>query len=155
MSPGGHLVWVHHWRADREGKAGQDPEITNDHRVYRAKLRGAPWTSIGWSEDNPGFVFWYEAVRPDGSQLKYGTKMVRSMSDDDICTMVHMVSHRYAVRKESPKDKLTYHSIVLLEWDHGKYCTVLEGAYLNGIGGYKGAALVPAGLGARAFQKVL
>jgi hypothetical protein len=49
-----------------------------------------------------------------------------------------MISHRYAVAKESPKDKLTYHSIALLEWEHGEYCTIVEGAYLNGIGGYKG-----------------
>ena len=34
--------------------------------------------------------------------------------------------------------QLTYHSIVLLEWEHGKFCTVVEGAFLNGIGGYKG-----------------
>jgi hypothetical protein len=30
--------------------------------------------------------------------------------------------------------------MVLLEWEHGKFCTVVEGAYLNGIGGYKGKA---------------
>ena len=34
--------------------------------------------------------------------------------------------------------KITYHSIALLEWDHGNFCTVVEGAYLNGIGGYNG-----------------
>jgi hypothetical protein len=27
---------------------------------------------------------------------------------------------------------------VLLEWEHGKFCTIVEGAYLNGIGGFKG-----------------
>jgi hypothetical protein len=149
----GKLVWTHHWRADCEGKAGQEPEITDDHRMYRAKLRGAPWTSIGWSEDSPGFVFWYEPMHPDGPHLNYGTKMAQSMNEDDICTMVHMVSHRYAVGKESPKDKLTYHSIVLLEWEHGTYCTVVEGAYLNGIGGYKGACLVS--VGADSFYKIL
>jgi len=49
-----------------------------------------------------------------------------------------MISHRYAVAKASPRDKLTYHSIALLEWTHGEFCTIVEGAYLNGIGGYKG-----------------
>jgi hypothetical protein len=29
--------------------------------------------------------------------------------------------------------QVTYHSIVLLEWEHGKYCTVVEGAYMNGM----------------------
>jgi hypothetical protein len=25
-----------------------------------------------------------------------------------------------------------------LEWEHGKFCTVVEGSFLNGVGGYKG-----------------
>ena len=29
--------------------------------------------------------------------------------------------------------QVTYHSFVLLEWEHGKYCTVVEGAYMNGM----------------------
>lgn len=131
------LKWAHYWRADQEGQEGVDPTIT-DERVYRAKLRGAPWTAIGWSKDSPGFVFWYEPMHDGGPRLNYGTDIVSTMSDDEICTMVHMVSHRYAVAKESPKDRFTYHSIVLLEWEHGEYCTVIEGAYLNGLGGYKG-----------------
>lgn len=45
---------------------------------------------------------------------------------------------QYATARESPKDKLTYHSLVFLEWEHGEFCTVVEGAFLNGIGGYKG-----------------
>lgn len=49
-----------------------------------------------------------------------------------------MISHRYARLKESPKDRLTYHSICLLEWEHGEYCTVVESAYLNVMGGYQG-----------------
>ena len=138
----GQLVWVHYWRADREGKAGVDPTGRGKNRIYRAKLQGAPWTAMGWSKDSPGFVFWYQPMNPNGSLLNYGTKMVATMSNDEICTMVHMISHRYAVSKESPKDKLTYHSIVLLEWNHGEYCTIVEGAYLNGLGGYKGACLV-------------
>ena len=48
-----------------------------------------------------------------------------------------MISHRYAIPKETPRDLLTYHSVVLLEWEHAEYCTVVQGAYLNGIGGYK------------------
>lgn len=134
----GRRTWMHHWRADLEGKEDKDPEIIDDTRIYRAKLRGAPWTSIGWSKDSPGFVFWYEPMHPGGSRLKYGTDLVEAVTTDDICTAVHMVSHRYAVARESPKDKLTYHSIVLMEWDHGMYCTVVEGAFLNGLGGYNG-----------------
>mmetsp|Transcript_6914 Transcript_6914/g.13501 ORF Transcript_6914/g.13501 Transcript_6914/m.13501 type:complete len:84 (-) Transcript_6914:676-927(-) len=50
-----------------------------------------------------------------------------------------MISHRYATggRAESKKEKLTYHSLVLLEWNHGEYCSVVEIGYLNGLGGCK------------------
>lgn len=59
-------------------------------------------------------------------------------ADDTTCTNVHMISHRYFVPNETAKDKLTYHTLVLLEWEHGKYTTIVEGAWLNGVGGYKG-----------------
>ena len=62
-----------------------------------------------------------------------------------ICTLNEQLTQffasftlQYATARETPKDKLTYHSIVLLEWEHGQYTTVVEGAFLNGIGGYKG-----------------
>jgi len=34
--------------------------------------------------------------------------------------------------------QLTYHSLVFLEWENSQFCTVVEGAFLNGVGGYKG-----------------
>lgn len=155
-------TWSRYWRNDKEGKEGKSPAIRDRNRVYRAKLRGAPWTSLGWSAQSPGFVFWYEAQREAGPRVVYGTNAVKEVGDD-VCTVVHMISHRvrqkekdcfkmpiylvsthvlllhpllqYATARETPKDKLTYHSIVLLEWEHGKYTTVVEGAFLNGIGG--------------------
>jgi len=33
---------------------------------------------------------------------------------------------------------VTYHAAVLLEWDHGRHCTLVELAWWNGIGGYGG-----------------
>ena len=135
----GQVVWLHHWRKDQEGKEGEGPEEKVDHnRIYRAKLRGAPWTGSGWAKDRKGFIFWYESQNPQGPRLLYGPDIVQTTDGNDKCTMVHMFNHRYAVAREGPKDKITYHSIVLLEWEHGKYCTVVEGAYLNGLGGYKG-----------------
>ncbi|KAG7346611.1 hypothetical protein IV203_005680 [Nitzschia inconspicua] len=130
-------TWSKYWSSDKEGKEGISPAIRDRSRVYRAKLRGAPWTSLGWSPESPGFLFWYEAQRPEGPRVVYGLNAVKEVGND-LCTMVHMISHRYAHSRESPKDKLTYHSIVLLEWEHGKFSTVVEGAFLNGIGGYKG-----------------
>ena len=60
------------------------------------------------------------------------------MTRDAKAVRAHLFSHRYSVENESIKDKLTYHSIVLLEWDHGKYCSVVELAWRQGLGGYKG-----------------
>jgi hypothetical protein len=131
----GQWTWIHHWSLEKEGKDGVAPNVDGTC-VYRAIFRGAPWSAIGWSPESPGFAFWFEPQH--GHRLTYGTKLKQVLSHDDQCTMVHMISHRYAIERESPRDKLTYHSIVLLEWDHGQYCTVVEGAYLNGIGGYRG-----------------
>ena len=50
-----------------------------------------------------------------------------------------MISHRYSCGdNESMKDKITYYSLALLEWDHGEHCTVVEGAWLGGLGGAGG-----------------
>ena len=130
-------VWKHHWSVDSEGTKGLEPKPLDERHVYRAVLRGAPWTAEGWSKDSPGFAFWYEAQIPKQTPISYGTNMLESV-EDAVCTHIHMVSHRYAIKRESPRDLITYHSCCLLEWDHGKYTTVLETAYLNGIGGYKG-----------------
>jgi hypothetical protein len=123
----------------RKGVAHPEPQSRLDpHQVYRITLRGPPWSSRGWSVDSPGFCFWYEAVRPSEGdpKLSHGTDMLRELSDPHAqATTVHMVSHRYAYasRRETPRDRLTYHSVVLVEWDHGRYTTVMEAAYLNGM----------------------
>jgi len=129
-------TWVNHWNVEQEGVAGIAPVVKDKSKIYRATLRAAPWTRGGWAPGNLGHVFWFEALN-EVPRLSYGSSMVATVGDDK-CVAVHMISHRYYVAKESAKDKLTYHSVVLLEWDHGKFCTLVEGAYLNGIGGYKG-----------------
>jgi len=103
----------------------------------RATFRSPSWASRGWSEESPGFLFWFESTA-EIPRMRYGTDLALG-SDDALCERVHMINHRYAVgEKESAKDRLTYHSLVFLEWDHGKYGTVVEIGYLNGIGGYSG-----------------
>lgn len=134
----GQILWSNVWTNEKEGARGVEPKPRDATRIYRVKLQGAPWTMQGWSRKSLGFAFWFEAQRVEAPRLLYGTDMVKLLSDNDKCTRVHMISHRYAVARESPRDRLTYHSIVLLEWETGKYCTVVEAAYLNGIGGYKG-----------------
>jgi len=131
--------WVTYWRSDDQGKKGIPPVLTEGGKVCRATLRAAPWSSLGWSPTSPGFLFWFETQRPEGPRLVYGSDIIESkLKDDDVCKMVHMISHRYATTKETAKDKLTYHSIVFLEWENSDYGTIVEGAFLNGIGGYKG-----------------
>ncbi|KAL7556949.1 hypothetical protein ACA910_005298 [Epithemia clementina (nom. ined.)] len=135
----GQISWTNMWRSHVEGANGVSPGVPDGRRIYRATLRGAPWTSRGWSKSSPGFVWWFEPHRPDSKQkLSYGTNLLEQLEDDAKCTQIHLVAHRYAVRHESPRDRLTYHSVCLLEWDHGNYCTVVECAYLNGMGGYNG-----------------
>ena len=125
------LGWQPVWK---KGQPSSFPAQSFD-RIHRAILRGAPWTGRGWSPEAQGHCFWF---RHDG-RLAYGTQLLDDHLEDSVrCTHVHMLSHRYAVARESPRDRLTYHSICLLEWDAGEYCTVVEAAYLNGIGGYKG-----------------
>jgi hypothetical protein len=41
-------TWAHYWSADKEGASGISPAIKDTSKIYRAKMRGAPWTSIGW-----------------------------------------------------------------------------------------------------------
>ena len=134
----GQILWKKIWDVS-DASWGIEPSsaLPKSYTICRAKLRGAPWTSVGWGKDCPGFVFWFEATRPEGPRLTHGTDMLRTVGDAK-CSRIHMVSHRYAVGRESPRDRLTYHSICLLEWEHGNHCTVIELAYLNGLGGYKG-----------------
>lgn len=80
-------TWARYWRSDKEGKERISPAIRDRSRVYRAKLRGAPWTSLGWSPESPGFLFWYEAQRPEGPRVVYGTNTVKEVGND-LCTMV-------------------------------------------------------------------
>ena len=139
------------YRKSQSGPNVSSPATTSNapflllkpNRVHRATVRGPSWSAIGWSSDSPGFCFWYETQRPaplvPTSKVSYGTRMIQELSHrDSLCTNIHMISHRYAVsRIETPRDRLTYHSVCLLEWDHGQYCTLVETAYLNGMGGYR------------------
>jgi hypothetical protein len=42
------LTWQHYWGIKKEGREGISPEIKDKDKIYRAKLRGASWTSMGW-----------------------------------------------------------------------------------------------------------
>mmetsp|Transcript_61857 Transcript_61857/g.102715 ORF Transcript_61857/g.102715 Transcript_61857/m.102715 type:complete len:253 (-) Transcript_61857:247-1005(-) len=48
------------------------------------------------------------------------------------------VRGRYSKAVEGPKDKLTWHTGLLMEWSHGLFTTVFELAWYNGLSGYAG-----------------
>lgn len=85
----GNLLWKAVWD---ESDTLDPSEIVkkNTHHLYRATLRGSPWTSFAWKKDNPGFVFWYEPHHAGGPRFTYGMELTRKLSND-ICTRIHMV----------------------------------------------------------------
>jgi len=140
-------------RIERVWNAGDvaPPSPPTGYRSVRATLKMASWTSQGWAKDSPGQVWWqFAQTRPVGRGcMSHGTKMIDDLKRDlaikaapmPQCTKVHLFAHRYARGKghvETQKELMTYHSALLLEWDHGKYCTLIELATLNGVGGRKG-----------------
>lgn len=138
-------------RIERKWQVGDQeaPQPPAGYPSVRATLRMAPYTARGWTPESPGQVWWFFA-RTTG-KLCHGTDMIRDVEKNGcgdpsgegkvpICTQIHLFSHRYARGKkpETNKDLLTYHSACLLEWDHGEFCTLVELATLNGVGGRKG-----------------
>lgn len=108
----------------------------------RANLRAPSWSSIGWSPDSPGFVWWF-SDRDGTPQLAHGEKLIPwARRDKDKyeghAVSVHAFAHRYPVEKETWRDAQTYHTAVFVEWDHRKHGTVIELAWKNGCGGYGG-----------------
>mmetsp|Transcript_4389 Transcript_4389/g.6500 ORF Transcript_4389/g.6500 Transcript_4389/m.6500 type:complete len:597 (+) Transcript_4389:75-1865(+) len=151
------------WSLDKQGADGSppyvSPEMIQKAIEIRVTMRAPNYTAKGYSINNTGYVFWFESQRrlKQGHKsdleshleprLLYGEDIIKTMEREGeagdgnaTCTKVHMLSHRYATgdKREHPKDKLTYHSVLILEWSHGQYVTIVESALLNGLGGYAG-----------------
>mmetsp|Transcript_13316 Transcript_13316/g.24990 ORF Transcript_13316/g.24990 Transcript_13316/m.24990 type:complete len:612 (+) Transcript_13316:162-1997(+) len=143
------LQWRTHWNTE-ENIRNVPPSFPSGPVLteVRAILRMPPYTMSGWSPSSPGFVFWFEGNGTRSiPRLTYGTNILKVFQQDkeshvaSKCIRVHMISHRYATGENVQiRDRLVYHSVALLEWDHGKFCSVVELAYLGGIGGYNGQA---------------
>jgi hypothetical protein len=105
----------------------------------RVTLRAPDWTGRGWSAESPGHVFWFDALGPV-PRVVHGTALLTACEGqrDPIAKRVSMFGHRYAKVRESTQDRLTWHAAALVEWDHGHFVTVVELAWLNGLGGYGG-----------------
>ncbi|CAJ1356068.1 unnamed protein product, partial [Effrenium voratum] len=110
-------------------------------RSVRATFQAPAWTSVGWSSSSPGFVLWYAGGL--GGRFLHGKDMVAFAQGNSTCTSAvatkaHFFTHRYAKATEGIKDRLIWHGAVLVEWSHGLFSTVVELAWLNGLGGYQG-----------------
>ena len=150
--------WRTHWHTEHNPKDLKPtyPKSIMGLTEVRAKLREPGWSAEGWSKDSPGYVLYYQP--PETRKVPrtlYGTNIIKQFEEERFerskglgwhrqlqpspkCVKIHMISHRYATLNEKWKDKITYHSFAFLEWDHGLHCTVIELAYLNGLGGYNG-----------------
>jgi hypothetical protein len=124
------------WSAS--SSSGSPPVVKpDDTRTYRVTLESPDFMKRGWSKSSPGFVWWYRSHR---NRVLHGYEALESLSRNVKATRAHLFAHRYSrgKKKETPKHRITWHAAVLLEWDHGKFCTVVELATLNGIGGRLG-----------------
>lgn len=79
-------TWSKYWTVEEDGRNGFSPAIRDKSKIYRAKLRGASWSSLGWSPDSPGFLFWFEAQRPE-PRVTFGIRAIKAVGEDR-CTMV-------------------------------------------------------------------
>jgi len=155
--------WKTLWSVGKEGEVGTEPsnmikELWSNSKSspkIRASLRAPNWTSKGWSKESPGFIYWvegqcvqnYDDTATPPLTVTYGTNLLphfqKKTGGDPLCKRIHMISFRYALgegKKEKAKDFLTYHSFVLMEWDHEQFCTIAEIAWLNGVSGNNGKA---------------
>lgn len=147
----GYNEIVSFWDNSEENK-GKKPKFPTDAGSVsvRVTLRMPTWSFKGWSAESPGKVWWFYAQRFEPT-VYHGEDIVRNLPQDlttgrllastmtmPTCTLAHVFAHRYAKVSETAKDLLTYHAALLLEWDHGKYCTIVELAILNGVGARAG-----------------
>ena len=125
------------------GAGVEAPRMPDEGSVgsVRATLVAPPWSATGYGPDATGFVWWFMAQRTPNKLLVYGENILKEIPRESPpqAVRVHMFAHRYArLKPETVKDRLTYHAAILLEWDHGQYCTVVELATLHGVGGRNG-----------------
>lgn len=119
------------------------PSFPDKARYARVTLRAPAWSTVGYSADSLGCAWWFHA-QEEKMILNHGQNMIRYLERQNgpapRAVKAHHIHHRYArgAKPETKKDQLTYHALVLLEWDHGKFCSVIELATLNGIGGRYG-----------------
>eukprot|EP00808_Paulinella_micropora_P006172 g30807.t1 len=123
------------------------PSFPAKGKSIRVTLRAPAWSMMGYSRTSPGHAWWFHNRHAErgGPKLLYGTDKIADVQrqasrfgeEVATATRAHLFHHRYARgdKPETTKNSLTYHAALLLEWSHGRFCTVVELATLNGIGG--------------------
>jgi hypothetical protein len=105
----------------------------------RATFVAPEWTSKGWSENSPGFAWWFT----HRGKCIFGESMIGELQADSevngaYATYCHSYAHRYFADKESIFERHAYHQVVVVDWSHGRFSTLIELAWKNGCGGYGG-----------------
>jgi len=119
--------------------------LLQDKQSIRVTLRTPSWASEGWSKDSPGRVFYFDGK----SAVQYGKEALKYPNLDQIrVKTIHHFHHRYALpegKREGPKDLLTYHAAILVEWEsvdtlakEVNHTSLIELALVNGVSGYRG-----------------
>lgn len=122
-------------------------DILQDKQSIRVTLRTPSWASEGWSMSSPGFLFYFDGQ----STVMHGKNVLKYPKLDNLhAKVIHHFHHRYALpggKRESPKDLLTYHAAILVEWESvdkfsnessNTHTTLIELALVNGVSGYRG-----------------
>ena len=115
------------------------PDVSANQSV-RLTLHAPTWTAHGWSKESPGFVLWFKACNESGPKVYHGEDILEAcrLEPEVFATRVHCFAHRYPVSVETIRNRIFYHTAILMEWDHGRHITVIELAYYNGLSGYQG-----------------
>jgi hypothetical protein len=128
-----------YWSEDTH--KGTKPGLPAGTKSVRVTLQLPKFTAKGWTPESPGYVWWFDSLN---GELRHGTDIAKWFKENEkteglcVAKKIHHFAHRYARKKESTKDKLTYHGAIMIEWSHGKYCSILELAYHNGVAGWGG-----------------
>lgn len=120
-----------------------DPSLIT--KRTRAVLRAPSWTKVGWMPGSPGRIFWYSTKHGEPRIITGERGLQTLLSDDPAIRLselkaVHMYTHRYAVVDPTFRDTQNWHSIMLMEWEHRLFTTVVELAWANAVGGFGGKA---------------
>jgi hypothetical protein len=75
---------INKWDAEQHQGTDPDPSsiFPTDGSKYSVKaiLRLPPWTSRGWSRDNPGHVWWFHSQRTN-KKVAYGEDIIRGLRE--------------------------------------------------------------------------